>query len=234
MKTKVFIMDKIRIAVLILTVATVAAVVAVFMYKDIKSAGNEIAVREVGKTGDDGQHQAKIEEINGKPAESSVVSAIEPPDLTRKVVITAAMSEESKKQALEKIGQIIEPLKGDPNLFSNWVELGSYMKLIGDYDGAVVYWKYAAAIRPKSFIPLANLGDLYLHNIKDIAKAEKNYLTALMVGPDQPMVYAKLAELYRYFLKDDTKAKQVLRDGIDKNPSASERLKYILDNYENN
>ena len=215
-------MAKVRIVVLILIVAVASAIVGVFIYKDIKSTGNEITIREVGKTGDGGQHQEKIEEINGKP------------DLTRKVVITAAMSEESKKQALEKIGQIIEPLKGDPNLFSNWVELGSYMKLIGDYDSAVVYWKYAAAIRPKSFIPFANLGDLYLHNIKDTVKAEKSYLTALMVGPDQPMVYEKLAELYRYFLKDDTKAKQVLRDGIAKNPSASERLKYILDHYDAN
>ena len=215
-------MDKVRLAILILIVAVTASMAGFFMYKDINS-GEEFA----GKN----EEAVKIEEISHNDAPKPSIS---PPDLTRKITVTAPMSEESKRQALEKIAEIIKPLKVNQDLFDNWIELGSYTKLIGDYDGAVIYWQYAAAIRPKNFIPWANLGDLYLFNIKDVAKAEQNYLIALSLGPDQVMVYEKLSELYRYFLKDDTKARVVLQDGIAKNPSASGRLKYILDNYENN
>ena len=220
-------MNKVRIAVLILIVAVAAYAAGLFIYKDIKSTGEKTG-QEISKIADENQPQVKVEEISNDTPKPT----IPPPDLTRKVVITAVMSEESKKQALEKIAEIIKSLKTNPDLFENWVELGAYMKLIGDYDGAVIYWKYAAVIRPKSFIPLANLGDLYLFNIKDTAKAEQSYISALMVGPDQSMVYEKLSELYRYFLKDDTKAKVALQDGINKNPSASDRLKYLLNNYD--
>lgn len=226
-------MDKIRLTILILIIAVAASITGYFIYKDVRST--EVVVDKIGegdnKISEVDRQTPKIKEENATP---SPKPTIPPPDLTRKVVITASLPEETKKQALDKIAEFIKALKDDPSLFSYWIDLGSYMKLIGDYDGAVVYWKYAAAIRSNSFLPLANLGDLYLHNIKDVPKAEQNYLAALAVGQDQIMVYEKLSELYRYFLKDDAKAKAILQAGIDKNPTASERLKYILDNYENN
>jgi len=153
------------------------------------------------------------------------------PDLNRPIAVKANLPEETKKEAFQKIGEMIKNLKENPDLFSSWIDLGSYAKLLGDNDGALMYWQYASAIRPASFLPLANLGDLYLHNLRDIKKAEANYLAALKNGPDQIMVYEKLSDLYRYFLNDPTRAKAILQEGISKNPVASDRLKYLLTSF---
>lgn len=220
-------MNKLRLVVLILIVAVAASIVGFFIYKDIRTTGEEI-----NKVADKPSDET-VKNQETQPTEVPLPK-VTTPDLTKVVVITADLPEETKKQALKKIAELIDVLKTFPDQFGNWIELGSYMKLIGDYDRAIVYWKYAATINPKNFIPHANLGDLYLHNLKDVKRAEQSYKTALSVGPDQVMVYEKLAELYKYFLKDDTKAKAVLQEGIDKNPSTSDRLKYLLNNYENN
>ena len=55
----------------------------------------------------------------------------------------------------------------------NWLVLGVYRKMIGDYESAKEVWEYASAIRPQNSVSFNNLGELYAYYLKDNAKAEK-------------------------------------------------------------
>ena len=154
-----------------------------------------------------------------------------PPSLGGPINVTVDLPAITIEQAKETITKLTAALKKNSDLFGDWVELGLYRRLIGDYGGAAAAWEYAGAIRPKNSVSFNNLGDLYTYQIKDKARAEKNYLMALANDSASIAAYEKLYELYRYIFKDDEKAKGVLKEGISKNPDFSQRLQYLLDNY---
>jgi len=130
--------------------------------------------------------------------------------LDRPVNITVDMPLEAQEIAREKIEKLTTELRQNPNLFDNWLSLGIYRKIIGDYEGAAECWKYAATLNPKSPIPYNNLGDLYAYFLKDTKKAEENFLKAIENDPSAVYVYRSLYEFYKYILKDDIKARQIL------------------------
>ena len=154
------------------------------------------------------------------------------PDLDRPIKITANLPVEAIKTATEKIKQLSEELRKNPDLFNEWLVLGIYRKMIGDYEGASEVWEYTAIIRPKSSTPFNNLGDLYGYYIKDNKKAEENFLKALENDPKDISLYRNLYDFYRYVIKNDEKAKDILRKGIEFNSDSSQDLKYLLDNYD--
>lgn len=159
------------------------------------------------------------------PLSSPVISI---PDLNRPIIFSVNLPDETKKDTEARIKSASAKLKENPALYSQWIELGLYRKLIGDYVGAAMVWEYASVLNPTSFVPSQNLGDLYTYNLKDYLKAEAYYKKSLAKDEKVVMVYEKLYELYQYYLKDPARAKAVLEEGIAKNPQTSERLQYLL------
>jgi len=153
------------------------------------------------------------------------------PNLDRPVNITADLPEDAQKIAREKIEKLSKELKQNSTLVENWLVLGIYRKMIGDLEGAKECWEYAGFLAPQSSTPFNNLGDLYANYLKDSKKAEENFLIAIKNGPDQIYIYRSFYEFYRYVLKDNTKAKQILEQGIAANPNTSQDLKILLDNF---
>lgn len=148
--------------------------------------------------------------------------------LDRPIEISTSLDEARRKEAVFKIKELTANLKESSDLFSPWIELGLYRKLIGDFEGAVLAWEYAAKIRPQEPLPHHNLGDLFAYDLKDYQKAETHYLKAISLKPPHAIYYQKLYEFYRYLINDTVKARAILEEGISAGPSESQILQELL------
>lgn len=151
------------------------------------------------------------------------------PDLNKPIIFGDNVSDKEKELAVLKIDKLTEELKKDNNFFSNWIELGLYRKLIGDYEGAVEVLEYVNLMWPKNDISFNNLGDLYGYYLNNQQKAEKNFLKAIENSPNTIGYYLKMMEFYLDVVKNTGKARQIIERGIQSN-SASEELKSFLKN----
>jgi hypothetical protein len=156
------------------------------------------------------------------PVSPSPVSTVPKPipDLNRALAQSplAVVSEADRISAGVKIKELQSALKGDPKGFANWIELGLYQKLGGDYDGAIISWKYASRLRPTDFVSLGNIGNLYAYNLKNNTQAEVYYKQAIAKGPKEGYLYYQLAEIYRDFFYDTAKAKAIIDQGLSQLP----------------
>ncbi len=143
------------------------------------------------------------------------------PDLNRVSVTSkgAMVTPEAKASADLKIKSLQVGLQKNTRDFNSWLELGSYQKLAGDYEGAVISWQYAGKLLPMSYIPFGNLGDLYAYYLKDNGQAEIYYKEALKKGPTQSYLYTQLAEVYRDLFRDLNKARAIVEEGLSKIPN---------------
>ncbi|MBI4691897.1 MAG: hypothetical protein HY773_00400 [Candidatus Terrybacteria bacterium] len=159
------------------------------------------------------------------------IQQLEHPNLDRPINMPSTMASDAQKIILEKIEKLSTELKQNPSIFDNWLLLGIYRKIIGDYEGARDCWEYAAVINPQSPTPFNNLGDLYANFIKDNKKAEENFLMAIKIDPSAIYIYRSLYEFYHYNLKDEAKAKQILEQGIKVSPNTTKEFQNLLDNF---
>ena len=192
-----------------------------------QTAGNTVNIGGVTIQGEGDMNGVKIEPIaitNNKPAVNVPL-----PDLNKEIKITADMSEDAKRIATTKIQDLSSQLKKDSDNLENWLVLGVYRKMIGDYESAKEVWEYAGAIRPQNSISFNNLGELYAYYLKDNAKAEENYKKAIKNDPSAIYIYRNFFDFYRYFAKDTAKARAILEKGIAANPSTSSDLKNLLE-----
>lgn len=142
------------------------------------------------------------------------------PDLDRLIKVTTNIPEASKKSAIQKIEELVVALKKDPKLISHWLDLASYRRIIGDYDGAGEIWKYLTVVRPLDNVSFLNLGDLYAFYIKDNVMAEKYFLKALELQPDYIAGYLTVSDFYNeVYTEKSAQAKKILQDGLQKNPN---------------
>ena len=143
------------------------------------------------------------------------------PDLNRAIIVWsgAVVAPEAKAMAVEKIKPLQTKLKANPADFNAWIDLGIYQKMGGDYQGAVLSWQYASKLAPSDYIAFGNLGNIYGYFIKDNVKAESNYKLAISKGPMQAYLYIQLGEFYRDVLKDISKAKSIVEQGLQKVPN---------------
>jgi len=146
------------------------------------------------------------------------------PNLDREI------SKDADTNTVNKIKEISEALKDNPDLYSYWLDLGIYRKTIDDYEGTKEAWEYASKIRPNSSLPLNNLGDLYAFYIKDNIKAEQYFLKAIDIDPSSIYSYYRTYEFYLDVINDKEKAKQILEEGIRQNPDTSGDLQKLLNN----
>ena len=80
------------------------------------------------------QKGVKIEPVaitNNKPTVN-----IPLPNLNKEIKITADMNEDAKRIATAKIQDLSSQLKKDSDNLENWLVLGVYRKMIGDYESA--------------------------------------------------------------------------------------------------
>ena len=147
------------------------------------------------------------------------------PDLNRK--IPDGTTENIKKN----IVSLSEALKTDNKSFDLWINLGSYRKTAGDYEGAKLVWEYASILRPKFSLSFLNLSNLYGYYIKDLKKTESNFLKAIEVEPTQTYSYIATSNFYIEVMNDKNKAIAIIEKGITNNPKAEE-LKQILIEFE--
>ena len=193
-----------------------------------QASGNTVNIGGVTIQGEGDMKGVKIEPVaitNNKPAVNVPL-----PDLNKEIKITADISEDAKRIATAKIQDLSSQLKKNNDNLENWLVLGVYRKMIGDYESAKKVWEYASAIRPQNSISFNNLGELYAYYLKDNAKAEKNYKKAIENDPSAIYIYRNFFDFYRYFAKDTAKARAILEQGIAANPSISSDLKNLLIN----
>lgn len=137
----------------------------------------------------------------------NVTPTIPVPDLTRSPVFGPFATPQTKETAVTKISDLQEKLRLDPLIFENWIELGLTFSSVGDYEGALSSYTYASALRPKSFLPHANMGFVYGWYLKEPAKAEVEYKKAIEINPGEWYINLQLFELYRDVMQDKAKAK---------------------------
>lgn len=153
------------------------------------------------------------------------------PDLVRKFYVMTNLSETIQEQTQQEMQTLIQSLGENYNQPILWIQLGLLRKSIGDYSGAKEAWEYACLLRDSDTICHIDLGDLYAYYLADGVKAEQNFLKAIQISPNQPYLYEKTYEFYRYALKNDAKAKALLKKGIEANPGFSQELQKLLNNY---
>lgn len=228
---------KIQTILGVLLVIVIAALVGSYIYKDNKfpleesiekSKNDEVVVSVVETaTSTNGVNNDKGYTIKIVPNKSTNTVDVPVPNLDRSLSFSKDTSDDARKIITEKINKLVKELKKDSSLFSDWIDLGLYRKMAGDYDGASEAWEYAGKISQKNSLSFRNLGDLYGYYLKDSTKAEKNFLKAIENGPSQIEYYFKTVEFYRDVMKDNTKARQVVEQGIKSNPNSKE-LKSLL------
>lgn len=162
---------------------------------------------------------------NQKPA-STLPQPI--PDLNRPVTKFpgATVSEANMASAQLKVKELQSALKADPKAFVNWMDLGMYQKLGGDYEGALISWKYASRLVPTDFVSLGNIGNLYAYEIRDNIQSEIYYKQAIGRGPKEGYLYYQLGEVYRDFFHDIAKARAIADQGLSQNPTDEVLLQF--------
>ncbi|MEK7180696.1 MAG: hypothetical protein AAB706_04420 [Patescibacteria group bacterium] len=156
----------------------------------------------------------------GNPIDIQPIAVSLPPapDMSGAIIFPKTYSKESRPAIEEKMKSLQEAVKKDPNNLSNWIEIGSYWKLVENYEKAEAAWLYGTKIDPTNFVIYGNLGFLFGYYVHDNVKAEQYYLKAIEVGGDQEYLYFQTAEFYRDVMKNMSKARTIVDRGILTNP----------------
>jgi hypothetical protein len=149
-----------------------------------------------------------------------VAPAVPVPSTSRPVTFASSvtLTPEVKKIITDNILATQASLKKNNQDLEKWIELGLYQKMAGDYEGAIISWKYVGAAADRDFISYGNLGNLYAYYLKDRAQAEIYYRQAITNGPTQQYLYVQLFEVYRDVFQDMDKAKAIVEEGLRKLP----------------
>ena len=197
--------------------------------EDIESASSTIKTIEgsnlaIEGDGDFKVNSIKIEEEKKLDSEGAAL-------LDRVAQPISSIDQGSAKRAMEKISELSSSLRENPENVENWLVLGIYWKIIGDYQGAADVWNYVGKISPNNYVSYNNLGELYAYYLKDNTKAEASYKKAIENGKNMIFIYRNFYDFYRNVLKDEAKAKALLEQGIAANPDTSQDLQNLLNLY---
>src|SRR3989344_9545283 len=205
--------------------------VGYYMYKDFSSQKEEVIVEDITKEGENNQENkdeigngngsVEIVEVNSDSV-ATLKYSIPVPNLDKEVLFPASTPPAVKERMLKEITYTISLLKQDSNLFNQWSDLGLLLKSINDYVWARDVWEYAAALRPKDSLVFTNLGNLYGYYLKELEKAEKNYLQSIENDQKLPYLYVRAALFYLEVSNDKEKAKNVIEEGFKNIPGDDE------------
>ena len=129
------------------------------------------------------------------------------------------MIDGQKNRLLTAIGKVSD----QPGSSPYWIEVGVIKKIFDNYIGARDAWEYAKIIDPNNPIHYFNLGNLYAAYLKDVPKAEQNYLMAVQLDSNSEYTHLGLADFYKDFYKEKSdQIDDVLLNGLGhlpKNPN---------------
>lgn len=112
-----------------------------------------------------------------------------------------------------------------------WIRIGFLKKFFNNYVGARDAWEYAKLVAPRHPVPYHNLGDLYGYFLRDLPKAEQNFLKAIEVEPNFPYLYLALVDFYNSAYKQkQSQIDDILERGLRVLPN-DESLKQTLESY---
>ncbi len=134
--------------------------------------------------------------------------------------IGSALHEKYRKN----LASLAERLEKDPLNHDDWLAVAYIKKLFSNYIGTRDAWEYAKIVKPDSAVPYFNLGGLYGYELKEPAKAEENYVSALRLDPYNLDYYVGLANFYADVLKNPTASEATLLSALDKVPHTEVNL----------
>ncbi len=216
-ENKLFTTQSISIGIL----AVIVIAGGIFLFKKTNSP-SPVFTENMGTTTQTFDNTATTK-INGNgytieqvPVTESKTPAMPLPDLNRPLTVYAGypVAPEAKTMSETKVTNLQSELKKDSRNWSNWIDLGIYQKQGGDFEGAILSWKYAHYLSPTDYVSLGNLASLYAYFLKDNAQAEVYYKKAIVNGPNQPYLYIQLSEVYRDIFKDIDRAKAIIEEGL--------------------
>ena len=152
------------------------------------------------------------------PDSKEALKAMAAKIISRPIMVSAPLSEADRKRAEGKIKEISDLIREDYNVTYPWYDLGSYRRVIGDFEGAAEAWNFVPLIRPKDFVAYHNLGDLYGFYVKDYPKSEENYLKSIKNNPQNIQAYLDLAIIYGVYKEKSDQAESILLQGLKANP----------------
>lgn len=181
-------------------------------------------------------HQEKSASIQGEKTElESLIDRLEEFDVKRE-----DLSEEAKeayfqrfqrqRQALRKALEFVDENNEASLAALYWpvYYLGNIHRDIGDYKKAEDAYLFAHKIQPNAFPPLGSLGELYFRYFRDYERALEYYLQAIeRISPGSGHVetyYSDVYEIYRFHLKDDKAAEEILLSGAERFPEKTDIL----------
>lgn len=166
--------------------------------------------------------------VEAVPLDSSG-GALQYPALERPIKFSASYPADARRIMTDKINAAVALLKKDPRQYGEWLNLGILRNGIDDWEGARQIWEFLTTMRPEQPAPFANLANLYAFSLKDLVRAEANLKKAIEKGPKEASAYRLGYEIYRFVLKDDARAREILEQGIKETDSRD--LKYLRDHY---
>ncbi len=213
-----------KIALVVAILLVVAAGAAFYLYKKTTQPPSE--------TGTQNGNPITITAVGGAPGNATVTVVerlnAELYDKTPKPSLTRAfpqgnMPADEYKIFLSKHDKAIAAIKANPAFMENYLTLGTLYKQIGDYEGARMYFTYVATVSPQNLAAHWDLGTLNENYLKDYAKAESEFRTAIALEPAYISAYIELATMFVNINAKD-KAKTILAQGLVKNPTSIDIL----------
>lgn len=112
-----------------------------------------------------------------------------------------------------------------PSDGQQWLRLGLYYKMAGDYKAAENIWVYLTKVMPTSIVPHHNLADLYQNFLHDYASAEVEYKKVIQLDPANIETYRNLFTMYSGQYRVGTSAaKDIISQGLKANPNNPDLL----------
>lgn len=153
--------------------------------------------------------------------------------VNRDIRIQVLLNPAVELEARTKIQELNGMIRANYDYDAQWLDLGAYRRMIGDYEGAKEAWEFLAKIRPQSFVVFHNLGDLYAYEFKNYSKAEENFLKSVANKPSNIQAYSQLVTVYRYLdTAQAAKIEPLLLKGIAANPEDANLRVLLAQHYE--
>ena len=119
-------------------------------------------------------------------------------------------------QKTNELNVLKTALEKNPFSINEWIAVGIVKKFFNDFEGARDAWEYVIVLYPKDPLAFENLGNLYALYLHDNAKAEYSYKKAIENNSIESSFYIALADFYKNFLGDNSKAVDTLFSGLEK------------------
>ncbi len=147
-----------------------------------------------------------------------------------------SLSEEIANGFEGQFDEAVQYIKEDSNDYLGWAVAGANKKAVNDYYGAEALYLEGLKRIENNTVLYSNLGDLYYHFIEDYEKAEEYYLKVIEFEPEIKSAYSletyrELSVLYRVKFKDEDKAINILKFGLENNPENKDLLIYLANAY---